>query len=170
MSVATAVVLAALIAVLASSKPANTAAYSPLISKPAPPVSGPGINMPGTYQLSQYLGKWVLVNFSASWCNPCRLETPQLARFEQEHAATGNAVILAVEYDPGDRADLASFLEQSKATWPAVEDSQAEVSYGVGQIPESYLVDPQGTVVAKFFGEVTAAQLDKIIDEATTGA
>jgi hypothetical protein len=44
-----------------------------------------------------------------------------------------------------------------------VEDSQAVADYGVGNIPESYLVDPQGTVIAKYFGEVKASALNTLI-------
>lgn len=165
-AVATGVVIAALIAVLASSKQASTAsASSPLIGNPAPPVSGRGINLAGSYSLSQFAGKWVLVNFSASWCIPCREETPQLMAFAQEHAAAGDSVILGVEFDEGDKAALASFLKASKATWPVVDDPGAEVAYGVKGIPESFLVDPQGTVVANFFGGVKSAELDKTLNQ-----
>ncbi|HET9076415.1 MAG TPA: TlpA disulfide reductase family protein [Acidimicrobiales bacterium] len=167
-TLAVAVVLAVLIAVLAASKPASHgAASSPLVGNPAPPVAGPSLSGGATYSLSQFRGRWVLVNFSASWCEPCRQETPQLLRFENEHAATGNAVILAVSFDPQDKANLAAFLRSSHATWPAINDPGAEVAYGIQGIPESYLVDPQGTVVAKFTGGVTAAQVDGVIKQAT---
>jgi cytochrome c biogenesis protein CcmG/thiol:disulfide interchange protein DsbE len=166
---AVAVALGAFIAVLASSKPSNQDNSSPLLNRPAPPVSGPAVNMGGSYALSQYLGKWVLVNFSASWCLPCRAETPQLEKFETEHAASGNAVILGVVFDQGDKSSLAAFLEASKATWPAVDDTTASATYGVYQLPESYLVDPSGRVVAKYLGGVTAAELDRVVDPASNG-
>jgi thiol-disulfide isomerase/thioredoxin len=165
-AVATGVVLAALIAVLASSKQASQgSASSPLIGKPAPPVSGHGINVSGSPSLSGFSGKWVLVNFAASWCIPCREETPQLLSFEQRHAATGDAVILGIEFDEGDTASLASFLKGSKATWPAVDDASAEVAYGVKGIPESFLIGPRGTVVANFFGGVTASEIDNTLSQ-----
>ena len=167
-SLAVAVVVAVLVAVLASSKSAGSgAASSPLVGKAAPAVSGPSLSGGGNYDLTQFRGKWVVVNFAASWCVPCRAETPQLQQFEQEHSASGNAVILGVAFDPNDVSSLASFLAKSKATWPAVNDPNAEVAYGVSAIPQSYLVDPQGTVVAKFFGGVTAAQLDGVIQKAS---
>jgi cytochrome c biogenesis protein CcmG, thiol:disulfide interchange protein DsbE len=165
-AIGTAVVLAALIAVLASSKQAGQgSSSSPLIGRPAPPVSGGGINVTGSRSLSDFAGKWVVVNFAASWCIPCRQETPQLVSFEQQHAATGDAVILGIEFDEGDKAALASFLSGSKATWPAVDDPSAEVAYGVKGIPESFLIDPRGTVVANFFGGVTASELDNTINQ-----
>jgi cytochrome c biogenesis protein CcmG/thiol:disulfide interchange protein DsbE len=165
-AVGTAVVLAAFIAVLASSKQSNQgSSASPLIGKPAPPVSGGGINVPGVQSLAGFNGKWVLVNFSASWCIPCQQETPQLVAFQQEHASKGDSTILGVEFDEGDKGALASFLRSSKATWPVVDDPGAEVAYGVKGIPESFLVDPRGTVVANFFGGVTTARVDKSFNQ-----
>ena len=67
-------------------------------------------------------------------------------------------------------SNLAAFLRGSHATWPAVDDGQAVVDYGVGGIPESYLVDPSGTVVAKYAGGVVASQLNTFIAEASDGA
>jgi cytochrome c biogenesis protein CcmG/thiol:disulfide interchange protein DsbE len=163
-TLAVAAVVAVFIAVLASARPTSAGnSSSPLVGKPAPPVAGPALLGGGHYSLAGYTGKWVLVNFSASWCVPCREETPQLQKFESEHSATGRAVVLAVAFDPSDVANLASFLAANRVTWPAVNDPSAEVAYGVSQIPQSYLVDPQGTVVAKFFGGVTAAQVDKVM-------
>jgi cytochrome c biogenesis protein CcmG/thiol:disulfide interchange protein DsbE len=163
-----AVVLAALIAVLASSSSASQrTGSSPLVGKPAPPVSGPSLTGGATYSLAQFAGEWVLVNFSASWCVPCRQETPQLLQFQKEHAGPSadsrTATILAVSFDPSDKANLAAFLRSSSASWPAVDDASAEVAYGVTGIPESYLVDPRGLVVAKFVGGVTAAQVDAVM-------
>lgn len=166
-SLSVGVVVAVLVAVLASSKAAGSGtASSPLIGKAAPAVSGPGIGGGGSYSLSQFHGRWVLVNFAASWCVPCRQETPQLVRFQGEHRAAGDATVLGVVFDPNDVSNLAAFLARSGSTWPTVDDPNAEVAYGVSAIPQSYLVDPQGTVVAKFFGGVTAAQVDGIIKRA----
>lgn len=163
-SVAVAALIAAFIAVLASSKPSSdSAASSPLIGKTAPAISGEALVGSERISLAQFSGKWVLVNFAASWCIPCRQEIPQLQLFAQQHAGADNAVILSVAYDPGDLTSLASYLKSVKATWPAVDDGTAVVSYGVGGIPESYLVDPQGTVVAKYLGQITAKELDSLI-------
>jgi cytochrome c biogenesis protein CcmG/thiol:disulfide interchange protein DsbE len=169
-SMGVAIIVAILIALLASSGPVTPgAAGSPLVGKPAPPVSGQALSGSGQYSLADYSGKWVLVNFSASWCVPCRQETPQLVQFATEHASAGDAVILAISFDPTDKANLAAFLTSSHATWPAIDDSQAQVAYGVTGIPESYFVAPNGIVAAKFIGGVTAAELDSFIKRATPG-
>ncbi len=169
-SAAMAVALAVLVAVLATSGSASqVTADSPLIGKPAPPISGQSILGGPPVQLSSYAGKWVLVNFAASWCVPCREETPQLLTFAGGHRQAADATILTVAYDEGDVSNLAAFLRSSHTTWPAVNDGQAVVDYGVSGIPESYLVDPSGTVVAKYVGGVVASRLNAFITKAETG-
>ncbi|HVA74170.1 MAG TPA: TlpA disulfide reductase family protein [Acidimicrobiales bacterium] len=160
-------VIAVLVAVLASSSPASqVTAQSPLVGRPAPAISGRVVGGTGSVTLSSFSGKWVLVNFAASWCVPCRQEMPQLLAFQRDHSS-GDATILTVAYDDQDIPNLASFLKAQGATWPAVDDGSAVVDYGVGGLPESYLVDPAGTVIAKYVGGVNAAQLDAVIRSST---
>ena len=159
-----ALVIAVLVAVLASSGPASqVSATSPLIGKPAPGIKGKAINGAGDVTLSQLSGKWVLINFAASWCVPCQQEMPQLLNFSNQHTTPSDAVVLTVAYDEQNVDGLASFLRSWHATWPAVDDGSAVVDYGVGGLPESFLLDPAGTVVAKYVGEINAAQLDSVI-------
>jgi cytochrome c biogenesis protein CcmG/thiol:disulfide interchange protein DsbE len=169
-SLSVAVVLAVLVTVLATSGPSSQQPVnSPLIGKPAPAIQGPSLTGGPAVQLSSLEGKWVLVNFAASWCIPCRQETPQLLAFAQDHGQSGNATIVTVAYDQGDVPSLAAFLRSTHSTWPAVNDGQAVVDYGVGGLPESYLVDPAGTVVAKYDGAVVASQLNAFIARASGG-
>lgn len=164
-SLAGAVALAVLVAVLASSGPASqVSAASPLIGRPAPLIQGKAIAGSGEVSLAQLTGKWVLVNFAASWCVPCQQEMPQLLVFSDRHSAAHDAVILTVAYDEQNVSSLASFLRSWHASWPAVDDGAAVVDYGVGGLPESFLLDPAGTVVAKYVGQVNAAQLDSVIN------
>jgi cytochrome c biogenesis protein CcmG/thiol:disulfide interchange protein DsbE len=163
-SLATAAAVAVLLAVLATSGRAGQAtANSPLVGRQAPAIHGKSLTGSGTVTLSGLAGKWVLVNFAASWCVPCRDEMPQLTSFASQHARTGTATIVTVAYDEGDVPGLRSWLKASHAGWPVVDDGQAVVDYGVSGIPESYLVDPAGTVVAKYVGGVVASQLDAFI-------
>ena len=158
----------ALIAVMASAKPTSQqGASSPLIGKPAPAISGKSLSGAGSYSLAQFRGKWVLVNFAASWCVPCREETPQLKDFYAQNGGTGPDVVLAVAYDETDLGNLASYLRSQKASWPAINDGQAVVEYGVSGIPESYLVDPEGTVVGKYLGGVTTKEINTVITRAS---
>jgi cytochrome c biogenesis protein CcmG/thiol:disulfide interchange protein DsbE len=171
LSLTTAAVVAVLVTVLATSGPAGQVrANSPLIGKPAPAVKGRALMGTGTVTLSSFSGKWVLVNFAASWCVPCHQEMPQLLTFARQHGPATNATIITVAYDEGDVASLASYLRANHATWPATDDGQAVVDYGVQGIPESYLVDPAGTVVAKYVGGVVASQLNAFIANWSVGS
>jgi cytochrome c biogenesis protein CcmG/thiol:disulfide interchange protein DsbE len=162
--------LGLLIATMAMANPANLQlAKSPLIGKPAPPIAGSGINA-GPQQLSRFAGRWVLVNFFASWCIPCREEMPQLNLFETKHASARDATVLAVEYDQGDLGAAPGFLRSYHAAFPAVNDPAADVDYGITGIPETYLIDPAGTVVAKYFGAITAAGIDGEIAKLEAGS
>ncbi|MDQ6837040.1 MAG: TlpA family protein disulfide reductase [Actinomycetota bacterium] len=156
------VAMVALVAALAVSRPASeTLAASPLIGRRAPEVRGPGVGG-GSWQVSQFRGQWVLLNFLASWCVPCQEEMPDLGRFDAEHARNGDARVIGVRYDPADR-NLERFLAIHRAAWPVIVDSAAVVAYGVSGIPESYLIDPQGVVRAKIVGRVDANQVDRVI-------
>ena len=148
------VAAAALVAVLATRPPATVAeADSPLLGQPAPAVSGPAITG-GSVNLAALRGSFVLVNFFAGWCPPCLTEAPQLRSFSHR------AHVIGVVFQ--DSAGSArAFLHRTGATWPAVTDPSGALSvqYGVRAPPESYLVSPDGTVVAKVLGPVTRAQL-----------
>jgi hypothetical protein len=78
-------------------------------------------------------------------------------------------VVLGVAYDQNDIGSLRAFLESSEATWPVLDDSQADVDYGVIGIPASYLVDPEGTVVAYYIGGITAVEVNSFIAKAAAG-
>ena len=159
-TVGVAAVTAVLIAVIASAQPSSqVTARSPLLGSAAPAISGPGL-AGGHYSLAQFRNEWVLVNFMATWCQPCQQEMPQLVKFADQHAKSADATVLTVVYDPTNVAQLKTFLAARGARWPAVDDPSASVSYGVTGLPSSFLVAPDGVVYAYVPGEVEAAALD----------
>ncbi len=113
--------------------------------------------------LTDYRGRWVLLNFWASWCGPCRDETPDLQSF-YEHNANRAFVILAVNQQ--ERKEAArDFLQEFGVTYPAVLDSSGEVSqaYGVGRgMPISFLVTPSGVIDRVIFGRISEQQFAEI--------
>lgn len=161
------VVLLGFIVVLAASDPSGgRESTSPLIGKPAPPIVGETIDLED-YDLAEHRGRFVLVNFFATWCIPCIREHPELVNFARRHEAAGDAAVVSVVYD--DRpADARDFFEENGGDWPVVTDpdGRISVSYGVARVPESYLVAPDGRVVTKVVGGVTASGLDGILVEA----
>jgi cytochrome c biogenesis protein CcmG/thiol:disulfide interchange protein DsbE len=143
-------------------KPATTTtAFSPLLFKPAPTLSGVTIDG-GHASLSSLRGRYVVVNFFASWCVACRSEEPQLEAFLR--AERGNASVLGVDYDDSNSA-ASAFLGHYGATWPAIADTSGTnaLRWGVDQPPESFVISPTGVVLTKIVGAISASQLERII-------
>ncbi|MBW3557472.1 MAG: TlpA family protein disulfide reductase [Actinobacteria bacterium] len=170
-ALALAVVLLGLVAVLATREPAqNTLAQSPLLGKPAPEVIGTGLDG-STLRLSQFRGRYVVLNFFATWCVPCQQEHDDLLRFSERHRSAGDAVVLAVIFD--DEPDrVRQFFERRGGDWPVLADPSGKVSldFGVRGPPESYLIDPNGFVRSKIVGQVDDAGLESLIRAAESAS
>lgn len=161
-----------LIAVLATRPPASVSEIdSPLVGKVAPPLSGVAVDG-RHFTLPRAPGHFVVVNFFASWCTPCQTEGPDLVQFQFEHHRSGDASMLSVVFDDTPSA-AASYQSQLGATWPTLTDpgGTLALSFGVRAPPSTFVIAPDGRVVAFVVAPVTAADLDKIIAEAKdTGA
>jgi cytochrome c biogenesis protein CcmG/thiol:disulfide interchange protein DsbE len=158
-----------LVAVLASRPAATQTATSTLLGKPAPAVSGHNLTG-GVSSLASLRGRFVLLNFFASWCPPCRTESPELVKFAYSHPARQNVAVLGVVY--GDTAsNAAAFERQVGATWPSVADpgEKIAISYGVDDPPQSFLISPNGRVLDRILGGVTALGLDRLVARALSG-
>jgi cytochrome c biogenesis protein CcmG/thiol:disulfide interchange protein DsbE len=166
-ALAVAVVVGALVAVLATRPPASsTEAASPLLGKPAPPITGTALTG-GPVDLSTMRGRFVVVNFFASWCPPCQVEEPELVQFAFQHRSAGDAQVLGVVF--ADRnASAAHFLATTGGDWPAVGDPNGQVAlqYGVRGPPETFVVAPDGLVVARLVGAVKSTDLDQVLERA----
>ncbi len=160
----------ALVAVLATRAPATQTAPSSLIGMPAPPVAGP--NLTGGHSSLAFLrGRFVLLNFYASWCPPCRVESPDLVKFAFSHPAGRRVAVLGVVF--GDSAgNAAAFERQVGATWPSVDDPNEKIAinYGVDDPPQSFLIAPDGRVVDRILGGVTVGALDRLVAKAVAAS
>jgi cytochrome c biogenesis protein CcmG/thiol:disulfide interchange protein DsbE len=161
-SLVIAVLVAILVAVLATRDSATErTTQSPLIGKPAPPIEGKTLDGE-QFSLADHEGQWVLLNFFASWCIPCLEEHPELQAFDAAHRAEGDAVLVSATFE--NRADEArEFFEEHGGTWPVIDDPENRlgVAYGVPQVPETFLIDPNGIVRERFAGPVTRAALER---------
>ncbi|NNN20492.1 MAG: TlpA family protein disulfide reductase [Acidimicrobiales bacterium] len=163
-----ALVAIALVAILATRPQAgNVQAPSPLVGQNAPSISGTSLNGNGFINLSAFRGKYVVINFFASWCTPCQIEEPELVQFAYQHGKTGDAVVLGVAFnDPS--SDAENFLHSSGSTWPSIDDTTGSIAtaFGVSEPPETFVINPQGIVLAKLIGPVTDQGLDSVISKA----
>lgn len=140
--------------VLAGQLGGTAPARSVLLDRPAPPLAGPALDG-GTFDLAQWRGDVVVVNVWASWCLPCQREQPLLVQAYEQLAPEGLQIVgINVRDEP---AAARSFLtEFGEAPWPSVMDPDGRyaVDWGTFALPETYLVDRDGTVVAKAVGEL----------------
>lgn len=161
------VVMAGFIFVLATSDPSGTGqANSPLLGRQAPDITGETLDG-DSFDLATNAGGYTLVNFFATWCVPCIREHPELVDFAQRHDLAGDAEVVSVVYDSRP-SSVRDFFTDNGGDWPVVADPDGRIalSYGVSGVPESYLIAPDGTVVTKLVGGVTAAGLDALLAEA----
>jgi cytochrome c biogenesis protein CcmG, thiol:disulfide interchange protein DsbE len=161
-----AVLVALLVAVLATRAPSTErVTRSPLIGHLAPAIAGTTLDGEA-FDLSSHRGRWVVVNFFATWCIPCIEEHPELRAFDEAHAAAGDASVVSILFDTKPEAARETFADQG-GDWPVVIDDEGAVgvAYGVARVPESFLVAPDGTVVQRLVGGVTRAQLDELLEQ-----
>jgi cytochrome c biogenesis protein CcmG/thiol:disulfide interchange protein DsbE len=160
-------VAAGLVAVLATRPPAAVSeVQSPLVGKPAPSVAGTTLTG-AHYGLAPAPGRYMVVNFFASWCEPCRTEGPDLVRFQFEHQAGGDASMVSVVFD--DTVGAArDYQSQLGATWPTLADpgGRLALSFGVRAPPSTFVIAPDGRMVAYIVAPVSASDLDRIIADA----
>jgi cytochrome c biogenesis protein CcmG/thiol:disulfide interchange protein DsbE len=151
--------VAAVIALLAYgllSKGGSTIA----IGDPAPDKQLARLGAGGTGDIADYRGRWVLVNFWASWCAPCRSEAPALETFQRQHAPQGFTV-LGINLDDN-TDDATAFVRRYGLTYPQLRDgdgSDRRDAYGMTGFPESFLVDPSGKLALIRRGAVDESYL-----------
>ena len=163
-ALAVGVVTASFVGVLATRKPADQrVAPTRLAGRPAPEVAGPDLSG-HEVRLSSLRGRYVVVNFFATWCTPCVREHPELVRFQARHELAGDATVVSVVYDD-QPSDVQRFFAERGGTWPVVTNERAKVEWGVRGVPESFLVDPEGTVLVRVVGGVTNTGLERLLSQ-----
>jgi len=144
-------------------------------ARPAAPVAAPAFNLPllgdesgHQVALSTYRGQPLIVNFFASWCEPCKTETPLLARFYR----TEKGKMALVGLDENDTlGNATSFTRADGVGYPVGWDPHFAVAsaYGVNALPQTFFLNARHQIVHRIFGAVTLASLNQGIALATAG-
>ncbi|BCB28068.1 hypothetical protein SKTS_29540 [Sulfurimicrobium lacus] len=116
------------------------------------------------HTLDGYKGKWVLVNFWATWCPPCLEEIPDLIALHDKHKDK-DLVVLGVALDYRSPQQVKEFADQMFITYPIIlgtYESAAQVG-AVNGLPTTYLFNPQGKIVAYNVGALTRKAIENYI-------
>ena len=155
--------LAAILALGAVAATSGTAASpAPQASdQPAPAFTLPALGgSSGQVTLAGYAGRPVIINFFASWCVPCRQETPLLARYYR--SAHGTVNLLGIDSNDSQAAAV-TFTRQAGVSYPLAYDPVAKTAgaFRVAELPQTFFLNARHQIVDRVFGGVTAAELAK---------
>ncbi len=143
------------------------ATFSPLVGKPAPEFSLKTFDGKKV-KLSDYKGKALLVNFWASWCNPCKVEAPALEKSYKDLSGK-NVEFLAVNV-LDDQKSAKRYLSLFGGSFPHLydEDKIIHLDYGVEGVPETFFINPEGIITDKYRGPLTEDIIAVFIKKALT--
>jgi cytochrome c biogenesis protein CcmG, thiol:disulfide interchange protein DsbE len=122
--------------------------------EPAPDVKLPRLAGGGAASLADYRGKVVVLNFWASWCGPCKVESPLLQRWHERLATRGGLVLGVDVQDISD--DARAFVDEFNLTYPMLRDGPGDLrdDFGIIGLPESFVIDRRGRIAAVVRGVV----------------
>lgn len=133
------------------------------VGETAPAPTLPRLEGGGEGSLADYRGQWVLVNFWASWCVPCRDEAPALEDFQRQHGGLGFTVLGIDSRDLS--GDGRQFADRYELIYPLLHDGDGGMAheYGTTGVPENFLVNPRGKVAWSTPGPVDEAMLNEVV-------
>src|SRR5437667_5791233 len=146
--------------------PATNSVSDPLIGHPAPDFSLVMLRSDtgkSALWLSNFKGKPIVLNFWASWCQPCKEELPLLVNaWKQMQAQKKDIVFLGIDFQESS-GDATSFLQLYGITYLAALDANGSVAnkYGVTSLPQTILINRNGTVTSRETEEITAQEISK---------
>jgi len=144
-------IVALVLALTAAGAAAKTAEHPTLVVKTLDGAS---------FDLSKQSGKWVIVNFWATWCSPCLKELPDISAFVTAHK--DKVVAIGLDFEEAEKDDVEKFLKTHPLTYPVaqidIEHPPQDFDVPKG-LPNTYVIAPDGHVAKAFLGPVTAKDL-----------
>jgi len=116
------------------------------------------------FDLAAQSGKWVIVNYWATWCSPCLKELPDISAYVTAHKDTVAAIGLA--FEDSDKADIEKFLKTHPLSYPIAQVDVIEPPKDFDTpkgLPNTYVIAPDGHVAKAFTGPITTKDLDSVI-------
>ena len=117
----------------------------------------------GPYELAAHRGKWVVVNFWATWCGPCLKEMPELSAL---HTMRENIEVVGLAYEDIEPAQMRAFLKTHPVSYPIaiLNTSAPPKDFATPRgLPTTYLIAPDGKVAKQFLGPVSAREVEAVI-------
>jgi thiol-disulfide isomerase/thioredoxin len=117
-----------------------------------------------TFDLTSERGKWVIVNFWATWCSPCIAEMPAISKYVAAHK---NVAAIGLAWDRSPRSDVVAFAKAHPVRYPLAQVDPDHPPKGLpapAALPTTYLIAPDGKVAKQFLGPIEAKKLDGAID------
>lgn len=138
--------------------------------QPAPDFSLTSLDGP-TLRLSDYKGKAVLLNFWATWCEPCKIEMPWFVQLQQQYGPQGLQV-LGVAMDDTDPKDIKEFAKKMNVNYPIVVGKEAvgDQYGGIPYLPSTFYIDREGKVVDRVFGLASRSEIEDNVKKALSGS
>lgn len=120
-----------------------------------------------TIRFSDYRGKWIFINYWASWCKPCYEELPELNKFYLKHKDK-DAIVLGVNYDLDKKNNIKTIIKKMNVAFPTLT-TDPKAALGVNHIaglPTTYVLTPKGEVAEVLLGKQTVKSLESFLGRA----
>lgn len=117
-----------------------------------------------THHFSDYKGKWVLVNYWATYCPPCRDEIPDIERFAKNNR--DKIVVLGMDAGGSEPAEIEAFKKEFDITYPLIPAQESTLlAFGlIMGIPTSFIITPKGKIIDKYVGIITYDDIDYYVN------